>query len=74
MFVLVFTAVLLMTLGALGAVVDRRAERPDARPHLRVVPSPVDPGRRRDTPTGTRRPRADTRVQPRDEPPFRHCA
>jgi len=42
MFVLVFTAVLLMTLGAIGEVIDRCAHDPLPAVRLRLVPTSTD--------------------------------
>jgi hypothetical protein len=73
MFVLVFTAVLLMTLGAIGEVVDRCAQDPSPPARLRLVPTTVDTTGPLVRSPASRHPYSDAGARCLDQSPLRRC-
>ena len=73
MFVLVFTAVLLMTLGAIGEVIDRCAHDPLPAVRLRLVPTTADGTDRPHEAAHTAGPGGDAATPWRTEPALRRC-
>ncbi len=73
MFVLVFTAVLLMTLGAIGEVIDRCAHDPLPVVRLRLVPATVDGTDRQQPAARTAVPGGDASTPWRTEAALRRC-